>query len=411
MSKPVTPAVIARIQKSYAKLGTYQAVANEIGVGVTTVRKYINLDKKPVAKEVDPVEQETAKYDHRRAREREGGLIKQLSKEKSFRAYLEDLVAEVVSDWPAPPPYVAPPPQKGASVETMVIHFSDWHANEVVKLERTLGLNEYNDAIMRSRARQIVQSTIAIKSRMESSGGWRFPKLVIAANGDFAPGTMHELEKHLDAKSIIHATFNVGMVLTEAIRDLSGHFDEITVHCTAGNHGRLPDARKKQHKEPGRSFDTAAYLYAMVALRHPCPNVTFNIPDAYSICYDVEGWTFFQGHGDDIRSWFGIPFYGMKKKTGSLNSLRAARGEPVNFWLFGHWHNAASLEVPGGEILINGSLIGGTEHSIDSFSEANPPKQWLYGVHPKKGISHRWSLQGNTDDPIEGYQATEWALR
>jgi len=208
---------------------------------------------------------------------------------------------EVAPRIPAPPAYVPPAESPDASVETIFNLWSDWHAYEIVKGERVLGLNEYNADEMGKRVKRIVNSCLSIKARMERGGGWRFPRCVVGCNGDFVSGTIHEVERHSDAPSVIQAVYGTGLTLAAALRDLSPHFEKIDVYCTSGNHGRLPDARRMQQKDPSRKLGHRD-LPVRQDGPHDVPNITFHIPDSYVVLYDIEGWRFLQTHGHDIKS-------------------------------------------------------------------------------------------------------------
>lgn len=327
--------------------------------------------------------------------------------EKSVRMFLERLVRGVVPSFPAAPPYQAPKVQGKVTTETLGLMLSDWHAYETVSAERTRGFNEYNAKIFGQRVYQIVQSAISIKQKIESGGRWRFPRLVVGANGDFVSGTIHEVERHYDAPNIVMAVYGTAHVLAQALRDLAGEFESVDVFCSPGNHGRLPDARRVQDKDPTRSWDTLIYLMAEQMLANQ-PNVRFYIPNSYSVAFTVEGWNFLQTHGHDIQSWNQIPWYGMQRAISSISALEAARGSAIHYFLWGHFHTKIAMDVVTGESLVNGSLIGATEWSLAKFNRADPPKQIMFGVHKEHGVTHQWSLRALAKDNAKGYLVKPW---
>jgi hypothetical protein len=204
---------------------------------------------------------------------------------------------------------------------------------------------------------------------------------------------------------VVAAAFGCGMLLAQLLRDLAAKFPEVTVVGTSGNHGRLPDARRVQQKDPTRSWDYLIYLFARSALAG-CRNVSFILPDSYSAVYEVEGWRFLQAHGHDIKSWQSIPFYGISRSVTGINALRASIGEPIHYCLFSHFHNPGSIAAPGGEYFVNGSLIGGTEFSVNGLGRCDKPSQWMLGVHRERGVTHRWPLLA--EDTGAGYDSRPW---
>lgn len=384
----------AEIRARLSQAGaTISSVARELGIDRATVRKY-RADRAqtemPATKPVDPVAEAAAAHRRRRELEIERAAVREIAGERSFRQYLSELVWEAAPRFDQPPAYRPTRTESGSVSETMLLFLSDWHAYETVKRSRVLDLNEYNAEIFADRVYGIRSAALSIREKM-TRGGWRFPKLHIAVNGDMISGTIHEVERHSDAPHVLAAAFGCGELLACLIRDLAANFEETTVVVTAGNHGRLPDARRVQQKDPTRSWDYLIGLFARAALRD-IPSVRFVFPDSYTCTYEVEGWRFYQGHGHDIKSWQSIPFYGISRAATGLNALRSAMGSPINYFLFSHFHSKGSIDCPGGEYFVNGSLIGGTEFSVNGLGRADRPCQWLYGVHPEHGVTHRWPL-------------------
>jgi hypothetical protein len=340
----------------------------------------------------------------------ERDLLHEAAGEKSLRITLTRLVKDVAQDFPAPPAYVKPPKAKDDTVrETLVLMLSDWHMYEVVDPERVRDLNAYDATTAGRRVYSIVHSLLSIKRKMERGGGWVFPKLVVSLNGDLISGSIHEVERHSDAPSVVHAVYGAGLLLAQALRDLAGDFAEIEVFCTSGNHGRLPDARRVQQKDPLRSWDTLIAWMAKEHLSGMGDRIRWHTPNSYSVIFDVEGWNFLQTHGHDVKSWNQIPWYGINRLVGNVNALESARSVVVHHYLFGHFHTATSLPHAAGESFINGSLIGGTEFSVHGLGKADKPAQWMFGVHAEHGVTHRWPLLADLPGAVQGtYDVRPW---
>lgn len=386
----------------------HRQTAEAIGVGVGTVSNVLQDWKKAggkVASKLDPVEQ------HRQFAQRqiEKAEFTASVKEKAFRDIVCDSLAEHVKAIEPPPKYKPLKASTSSVVESMLLHFSDWHLDEIVKAENMFGLNEYNRAVADRRAAKIVSTTLEIKQRMER-GGYRFPSLAVACNGDMVSGTIHELERHTDSPNIMKTALRCGSLLATALRDLSAQFERVYVFGTSGNHGRLSDAKKVQTKEPTRSWDYLVYEYAAALLRD-CPSIQFEVPDAWAVMYELEGKLFYQGHGHFVKSWNSIPFYGINRMTARLGSVLARHARPVDYWLFGHFHVHGSIENAGGEYLINPPLIGPQEYGLHSFGDAVPPGQSLFGVHHEHGITHRWRIAAEKVWPPPGARLQTTKIR
>jgi hypothetical protein len=354
----------------------------------------------------DPSEVAAEKASRRRDLLVEQRALKDVAGERSFRAFLEGLLRDAIQPWD--PPDLPPVPViDGATQETVIQKLSDWHAYEIVTAARTRGFNAYDAATMGRRVKRIVDAHRSIKARMERGGGWQFRNLVLGLNGDFMSGTIHEVERHSDAPNVVMAAYGTGLVLAQAIRELAQDYQSVECFCSSGNHGRLPDARRVQQKDPTRNWDTLVYLFAREHLRQ-WEHVHWYVPDSYSVAFEVEGWRFLQTHGHDVKSWNSIPFYGINRMMANLNALEASRGTPIHYALLGHFHASSSMEAAAAEYFVNGSLIGGTEFSVQGLGRSDQPKQWMLGVHPDHGVTHRWPLLGRCPDDAPGYDVTPW---
>lgn len=404
-AKALAPEKRKLVQAAFTRLGSVSAVADELRLDRATVRKYV---RGASAAPVDPVQDAEARRARTRELAREREQLEAVAGERSFRTYLDSLIRSAAPKIDPPPKYREPKAKVGAVEESLLLLLSDWHAYEVVKPERVLGLNEYSADVLGRRAWRIIHGVRSIAGKLRA-GGWRLPRLVVACNGDFISGTIHEVERHSDAPNVIQAAIGCGLLLAQCLRDLAAGFETVDVFGTSGNHGRLPDHRRVNPKDPSRSWDYLIYSVARQALAD-VPHVRFTLPDSYSVVYEVEGWRFYQGHGHDIKSWQSIPFYGISRAATGLNALRVAAGCPIHYFLFSHFHNAGSICAPGSEYFVNGSLIGGTEFSVHGLGRADRPSQWLFGVHRDHGVSHRWPIQAEGPGPAGSYDVRPWAV-
>lgn len=387
---------------------TATALAKRIGVAQSVVTRY--KQNPETLAQVDPAEAlRTA--EERRARAREMAIereqLQAVAGEKSFRSFLDSLIRGTVGQIDPPPKFREPKKTAATVDESLVLMLSDWHAYEIVSPERVYGLNAFNADVLGRRVWRTVNGVRNIANKLRA-GGWRFPRLVVACNGDFISGTIHEVEKHSDAPNVIQAAIGCGMLLAQSLRDLAACFPLVEVFGTSGNHGRLPDHKRVSQKDPSRSWDYLIYSVARQALAD-VPAVKFFLPDSYSAVYEVEGWRFAQNHGHDIKSWQAIPFYGISRAVTGLQSLLTAHGSPIHYFLYSHFHNPGSIAAPGGEYFVNGSLIGGTEYSVNGLGRADKPCQWLLGVHRDHGITHRWPVQADGAGPEGTYDVRPWA--
>ncbi len=80
--------------------------------------------------------------------------------------------------------------------------------------------------------------------------------------------------------------------------------------------------------------------------------VIFEVPDTWFQIVNVRGWKFLLVHGDDVRAWMQIPFYGAERYSGRWRELLASLNAgfknipdtelpDFDYILLGHHHNHA----------------------------------------------------------------------
>lgn len=283
--------------------------------------------------------------------------------------------------------------------EDLVIHLSDGHHDQIVTLEETGGLEQYNFEISCARAEKLVATVI--EHSQEHLPNYNFETLWILANGDHTSGEIHGHEKRSYFKNQMKNTLAIGQLHALMIRDLAPYFENVNCVYVPGNHGRR--TTKKDHYGAHENWD---YLVAKVAelwLRD-VENVNFLIPNAFSVNLEIRGHGFNMSHGDDVRGSLGIPFYGMVRKQKNLMALNnITGGTRIRYFCMGHHHVAASMADLDGELLVNGAWLGNDPFSYNTFAGYRAPVQLMHGVHHKQGVTWRMPInlkhEGERDGP------------
>lgn len=274
--------------------------------------------------------------------------------------------------------------------EDLVMHLSDGHHDEIVIPEQVDGIEQHDFEISCGRAEIYVEETL--NYCLNTLSNYRFKNLWILAYGDHTSGEIHGAVEKSHYKNQFKNCLAIGQLHSMMIRDLAPHFERVNVVYLSGNHGRRTP--KKDHNGPQNNWD---YLIGKLAESH-CKNLTnvnFLIPDAFSIGLNINGHGFHVEHGDDIKSWNGIPFYGIERKSKRLTALKNSRNMNTKYFVFGHFHkNTISADLEG-ETIINGAWVATSAYAYNSFSGYARPTQLLHGVHPENGIS--WRLPINLD--------------
>jgi len=289
--------------------------------------------------------------------------------------------------------------EKREHTESLVMHISDEHADQIVEPHRVGGMEEYNYKVALARAERFVDKVISISCNTLSN--YHFNELWILAYGDHVNGEIHDSTNHSEYRNAFDNALAVGQMHALMIRDLAPYFPSIKVLYLSGNHGRR--SAKKDYKSPKNNWD---YLVGRTAemLCMNIENAEFLIPDSFSFTFEINGWNFCAFHGDDIRSWNNIPHYGIERKTRRLTAIHAAQGRQVHYFVMGHFHSRSEFEHPSGEVIMNGAWIAADEYSYEALGLITKPSQMLHGVGQRYGVSFRFPIYLKFDGDTKGPQ-------
>jgi hypothetical protein len=272
--------------------------------------------------------------------------------------------------------------------EVPVATWSDWHFGEVIQPGAVNGYNAFNSDIARQRVRRLVDHTIDL---CKNHGPGNYPGIVINLLGDFISGGLHPELAKSDEYARIPAALEVRDLLVWALSRMADEFGSVFVPCTSGNHGR--DTMKPEYK--GYLHHNFDWLVYQLLRRHfeRDKRISFLIEPSNEAYYNVLGVRILAMHGDmlgvkggdGIIGAIGPIMRGEIKTRGQATSL----GRPFDLLIIGHWHQ--ELWLP--RALVNNSLKGFDEYAKDALRAVpSVPSQSLFFVHPKRGITSRWSV-------------------
>lgn len=288
--------------------------------------------------------------------------------------------------------------KSGEIVEDLVLHLSDGHHDQIVTLEETGDLEQYDFPISCARAEHLVDTVI--EHSQEHLNNYRFENLWILANGDHTSGEIHGHEKRSYFKNQMKNTLAIAQLHALMIRDLAPYFENVYCVYVPGNHGRR--TTKKDHYGAHENWDYMVAKTTELWLRD-VENVGFAIPNAFSVNIDIRGHGFHMCHGDDVKGSLGIPFYGMVRKQKNLMALNnVTGGTRIRYFCMGHHHVQASMADLDGELLVNGAWLGNDPYSYNTFNGYRAPTQLMHGVHEKHGVTWRLPIGLKHDGEREG---------
>ena len=278
--------------------------------------------------------------------------------------------------------------KKNAIKETAVLVLSDMHADQNIKSERVQNFENYNFEEVCKRAQRIVDVTIShLKDNLK---GYSFEKLIVCALGDLVSGEIHNLIQFSEWQNAIKNAMATGELLSMMLCDLAKYFP-IEFYGVVGNHGRR--FKKKQYQSPHNNWDYLVMTYMKRCLESLKSRVKIYLPESYSCAFNIYKWNFIINHGDDIKSWNSIPYYGIERKTRRLIAVNTIRQQAIHYFIFAHFHSSASIQSTTGEVFVNGKWMATDEYALEKLGEVSEPYQLLFGVHPKYGATWRLPIK------------------
>lgn len=283
----------------------------------------------------------------------------------------------------------APAVGRGKTPEVPVALVSDWHGGEVVSRAGVRGYNAFSPAILEERVRRLASSIIRIA---DEYGPGAYAGFVLAILGDMVSGGLHPELAKTDEEERIPSALRVLEILIWLVRELKARFGRVYVPCVAGNHGRETD-KPEFKRYVFKNFDWM--IYQLLAREFAGdPDIVIDAPEANEVHFRVWSMRFLATHGDmlgvkggdGIIGSIGPIMRGEIKVRGQVSTL----GLDYDVALMGHWHQ--ELWLP--RAIVNNTLKGFDEYArLKLRAPPTPPTQSLFFVHPRRGITSRWSVQ------------------
>ncbi len=314
--------------------------------------------------------------------------FRKLKKQKTlFEIVGEDIIRAVQS---------IPPPRKPSvdklhfrkkhEPEEMTLLWSDSQIGQFVDQKESGGLGSYSVDIFLERLEFLKTSLKKIfEIHLDNTP---YPVFNIFFLGDIIegstifPGQERQTDLHA-AKQVILAVDQIA----EFIAWVAALYPwKVKCYCVVGNHGRIG---KKGEQSPLNNLDFLVYHYCREKLIH-FSNVEFHISESWYMVVEKMNWRFLLVHGDDIRAWMGIPYYGLERSESRYQRMLADSQIGFHYFCCGHHHQEATIKS---RIFMNGNWVGGSELSMKIMQVSNTPTQLLFSMHPLFGVTWERNIQ------------------
>lgn len=315
-------------------------------------------------------------------------LKRRLLEGRNVEALIRAAVAE---HYTKPPELIMPPdPVSCVTIENEIqqipiAHISDTQLGKVTMT--------YDAAEGAKRLHLYVQKVVEIIEIKRS--GSQIDELHLYLGGDIVEGEYgnYPSQPYDTESSVIRQAMKEAPDIFEAlIYYLLKHVKTIHVYCVPGNHGRGASFKQTRHTET--NWDRVFYWLLRDRLlgsdEKPDKEMRKRIPvffvpegDQFWAIDRVWNWGNLLVHGDQIRGWAGIPFYGVQKKS---HGWADAMPKDWDHLLFGHFHTYASGTINFRRWFCNGTTESSNTYALEALAAAGEPSQRLLFMTANKGV-------------------------
>lgn len=366
-----------------AKRYKYREIAEMLGISMGTVNSYLSYcDKVPVepiaVESVTPATPEEI-IEHGAKRELEKQEARQtraeLEKASRNKIVIDQLVYCEKITKPYPVKRLKVPDISGRSRNTTpVLGLCDIHAGLFLKESETGGLNYYNRGKLEMQVENLKNAlvTISIKQLAEH------PLLKIHCLGDMLDGIgifasqAFQQELHLKEQYYFLAE-----LISTFLVELLQLYDVIELCCIPGNHGRIG---KKGESAVEDNIEYFWYRHMQEKLQN-YPQIKWKISESWWMLDNTYDKTSLLIHGDGIKSWMTIPYYGVERADTRYTKVLASMKNMYQILELGHFHSMAILPSPTGCTMINGCFTGGSMLALKDMITTSEPAQLFFGIH------------------------------
>lgn len=273
-------------------------------------------------------------------------------------------------------------------VESAIVPIYDQQYGQMVRaFDTPNGQGNFGVQVFDQRLARFVEGVCKILAARAAF--YRLEELWVVFGGDqvegdeIFPGQPWQLE--LDP---VEQTYQLQVKNSDAVKQIIGFCKEklgipkVGVVAIDGNHGKV--GGKRGGARPATySWDHLHNLLVRDRL------------DGWPIdCYAIEhdsvffraaGHEFQAIHGDEVRGWGGLPFYGLTRFDG--RSIRH-HNRIYRYLLMGHHHQQAEIPNGSGEHFVLGDWVGANNLSRVMTAGSRPQQKVLF-VSPKWGVTAR----------------------
>lgn len=203
---------------------------------------------------------------------------------------------------------------------------------------------------------------------------------------------------HIDSSLYQQVTIDGPRIMMATVNWASSMFEEVDVYAVPGNHGYL-GGRSRKDMHPESNADRMLYqICSQLTEANEYENVNWHVAEDWWYVADLgDKCRFFLLHGEDVRSYSGIPWYGWTRKVMGTTSMERIWPEmSYDHMVAGHFHTPVSIYINGRRLWINASTESHNPYAARALSAAGEPAQWLLFSKPGRGVTAEYLVDLNT---------------
>lgn len=232
----------------------------------------------------------------------------------------------------------------------LLIHISDIHTG----IEIHNWKNDFDENILKTRLEKYVSEIIKIQQRHCSENAF----VVI---GEIISGIIHNNLRLQNNMDMMEQFKYISELLSSVLVELSGHFKQVYVYVTPGNHSRI--SPKKEDALDGENMDVLLGFYLRARLQN-YKNISIceNIIDPEIASFVVRGKKVFAAHGHK------------DSPQNVVQNFTLMFGMRPDIVLLGHRHTNGMTTVSDVKVIESGCCSGSDQYAV-SIRKTNRPEQ------------------------------------
>jgi hypothetical protein len=251
-----------------------------------------------------------------------------------------------------------------------------------------LGQGGYDTNVFDQRLARYVKATT--ETMRDYAASHRIEEMMIVLGGDLVEGAdIFAGQAWQLAVDPARQTYELATKLGEAAIPELVRFakeelgvERVGIVSVPGNHGKVGGKRS------GATPSTMSWDWLCVEWMRDklagYPIDLYAVEPGGAVMFETAGHVFLAIHGDEVKGWGGLPFYGLTRYDG--RAMRLAQ-VVYDYCLLGHHHQPASIpNGSGGEFIVSGDWVGG--NNLSKFlTAASRPQQRILFVAEKYGVT------------------------